>query len=122
MIKKWFLLLVGCLAFSFSARALDLAASKAAAITLPDLAYRDLPLKDILEDIRQKGVAADPEGVGVNLLVKLDEALAAKRFTLSVKAPTVERALKLLAAVAGLYLQYEPAYIVIAPSERMTAE
>lgn len=96
--------------------------SKARSISLPTLQYRDVALKEILDDIQKKSVECDPEGIGVNIIVKLDATLLGKKFTMTINAPSVERALSLLAATAALYVQYESAATVVQKSERIAEE
>ena len=87
--------------------------AKARAITLPNLEYRDTPLKAILNDIVEKSREADPEKAGVNLAINLDDALAGRKLTMAVSKPTVERALKVLGMTAGLAIRYESGVIIV---------
>lgn len=84
-------------------------------LALPDMNFRQAPLRQIIEWIREKSIAADPAGVGANLILKDDPdgASGDMRLTLHVTAPTVRRALNLLATAAGLYVRRDGAAIVI---------
>ena len=98
---------------SATAYATETMLSKARNITLPTLQYRAATIGAILEDIRQKSVELDPERLGINFVITLDDDLLNQTFTMTLNNPTIERALKLLAAVAPLYFQYEPGAIVV---------
>ena len=119
---KILILVLTAVLLASSAMAAETMLSKARSLTLPTLQYRDVPLKDILADIQVKSRSIDPEGTGVNFLVKLDDSMANRKLTMTVNTPTIERALKLLAATAALYIQYNPDVIVIQASERVTGE
>ena len=103
-----------------SAMGLDTMLSKARSITLPTLQYREVTVREILADIQKRGVELDPEGIGINFVIKLDDALLERKLTMTVHTPTLERALSLLAATAALYIQYDPGAIVVQKSERTT--
>ncbi|MCX7817896.1 MAG: hypothetical protein N2652_01590 [Kiritimatiellae bacterium] len=84
-------------------------------LELPDMHFRQAPLAEILAWIRDRSREADPEGVGVNLILKDDAAgtLGAMRLTLRLTRPTVRQALELLATTAGLYIRRERNVAVI---------
>jgi hypothetical protein len=118
--KRVLALLFGLIAVTVLAT--DTMLSKARNIKLPILQYRDVALKEILNDIQKKSIELDPEGIGVNFLIRLDEAELDRKLTMTVNIPTIERALNLLAATAVLYIRYEPNAIVVEKSERITGE
>ena len=99
--------------FAANAFALETMLSKARSITLPTLEYREATVGAILEDIRSKSVELDSEGLGINLVITLDEAVLNKQLTMTLNSPTIERALKLIAATAPIYFQYEPGAILV---------
>ena len=101
------------LLFAVNAFALETMLSKARSITLPSLEYREATVSAILEDIRSKSVELDSEGLGINLVITLDEAVLNKQLTMTLNSPTIERALKLIAATAPIYFQYEPGAILV---------
>lgn len=78
-------------------------------LELPDMNFRQAPLAEILDWIRDRSREADPAGVGVSLILKDDArgTLAATPLTLRLTRPTVRRALDLLATTAGLYIRRE---------------
>ena len=115
------LAVVICL-IALTATATDTMLSKARNITLPTLQYRDIALGEIIQDIQKKCAELDPEGTGVNFLIKLDESELQRKLTMTVNTPTIERALNLLAATAALYIRYEPSAIIVEKSERVTEQ
>mgnify|MGYP003606967568 CR=1 FL=1 len=96
-----------------NAYALETMLSKARDITLPSLQYREATIGAILEDIRTKSVELDAEGLGINFVITLDNDLLNKQLTMTLNNPTIERALKLIAAVAPVYFQYEPSAVLV---------
>ncbi len=84
-------------------------------LELPDMNFRQAPLAEILDWIRDRSREADPSGVGVSLILKDDArgTLAATTLTLRLTRPTVRRALDLLATTAGLYIRRERNVAVI---------
>ena len=93
-------------------------AERMRSILLPDRVFRDVPVVEILETVGADSVGADPEGVGVSLIV-LDNAagtLADQRITITLRGLTVERALRLLAAAAELHLRVDANAVVVTPS------
>ena len=93
--------------------ALETMLSKARNITLPVLQYREATIGAILEDIQNKSIGLDPEGLGINFVITLDESLLNKQLTMTIGNPTIERALKLLAASAPIYFQYQPGAVLV---------
>ncbi len=88
-------------------------------LQLPTLRYRGETLNTILLDIRDLSREADPEGHGVNLILRLPPAEANRKLTLTVGKPTVKRALDLLAATADLRIRYDAAAIVVRKAENV---
>ncbi len=91
-------------------------------LELPDMNFRQAPLSEILDWIRDRSRDADPAGVGVSLILKDDArgTLAATPLTLRLTRPTVRRALDLLATTAGLYIRRERHVAVIERSRIAT--
>ncbi len=90
-------------------------------LPLPDMNFRQATVPEIVEWIREKSIAADPGGNGINLLLK-DNAkgvLASTRLTLTLTKPTVRRALDLLASSANLYIRRDSRVTVIEPSQQV---
>lgn len=110
---KLSILALSLLLFAGNAFALESMLSKARSITLPNLEYRAATVAAILEDIRSKSVDLDPEGLGINFVITLDDTLLNKQLTMTLNAPTIERALKLVAATAPIYFQYEPGAVLV---------
>lgn len=98
----------------------ETAEQRARRIVLPDREVRDQSVVDILTAIADASVQADPEGVGVNIVIRDDAAgsMAGRRLTLLFRAMTVERALRLIASAAALQLQFEPNAVIVSPSRR----
>ena len=96
-----------------NAHALETMLSKARSLTLPTLQYRETSVRAILEDIQRTSAELDAEGIGVNFVIVLDDALLNQQLTMTLNGPTIERALKLLAAIAPVYFQYEPGTILV---------
>lgn len=92
--------------------------SKARNIQLPTVTYREVALRDILEDIRVKSAELDPQTNGVNFFISLDERDLNKKLTMTVGNPTIERLLNLLAASSALYIRYDANIINIEKSGR----
>lgn len=113
-------IILGLLFVATSTMATDTMRSKARALQLPTLQYRDVTLRQILTDIQEKSVSVDPEGTGVNLVIRLDDDQADRKLTMTIKTPTIERALTLLAATAALYIRYDPGAIIIQKSRSVT--
>ncbi len=82
-------------------------------LRLPDMNFRQARLADILDWIRDRSAAADPVGVGANLIFKDDGRLGGISLTIRLKQPTVGEALALLSSVAPLYIRRDPRAIVI---------
>ncbi len=97
------------------------AEQRAREILLPDRVIRDQPVTAILVAIADDSVKADPNGVGVSIIVRDDDAgsMARRRLTLTFRSLTVERALRLLAAAAALRLQFDPNAIIVTPSKNV---
>ena len=119
---KKYLLALAVVILAIQAHAVEFALSKARDITLPALQYREATLRSILDDIQKKSVEADPEKLGVNFVVKLDDTTLDKKLTMTLNSATIERSLNVLAATVSLYIQYDPGAIVIQKSERITTE
>jgi len=94
---------------------------RAQAIVLPDRVIRDQSVTEILEAIAEDSVKADPQGVGVSIVVRDDDAgtMARRRLTLTFRGATVERALRLVAAAAALRLQFDAGAVVVTPSKNV---
>lgn len=95
---------------------------KMAALTLPDMVFRNAPVSEILQWIMDKSAEVDPEKTGVNIIIKddTDRYMAKRRLTMTLKAPTVDQALKLLASTAGLYVRVDERVIVVERSTNVT--
>ena len=87
-------------------------------LMLPDRVFRDESVTAILAYIEMAAAAADPEGVGVNLVVFDDpeRPLDQVRLTLVFRSATVEQALRQIAAAAALTLQFEAHAVIVRPS------
>lgn len=109
-----------CVAALAGLAAAQTAEQRARQIILPDREIRDQSVTDILALIAEESVQADPEGVGVNIVIRDDPAgcMANRRLTLMFRAMTVERALQLIASAAALQLQFEPNAVIVSPSRR----
>ncbi len=90
-------------------------------ITLPDRFFRDEPVSEILRYIEEESARADPDGVGIPLVVMDNEQCRVERtrLTLTFRGVTVEEALRLVAAAAALSLRIEESAVVIAPSKNV---
>ncbi len=95
---------------------------KMAALTLPDMVFRNTPVSEILQWIMENSAEVDPEKTGVNIIIKddADRYMAKRRLTMTLKAPTVDQALKLLASTAGLYVRVDERVIVVERSTNVT--
>ena len=89
--------------------------TKVRTLVLPDLDFRNAPLSAVTDFIVEQSRAADPEGVGVSIILKDDArgTLRSRRLTIGVKKPTIESALRLLSSAAGLLVRIDPGAIVI---------
>lgn len=105
-------------AFAVSAQTVEQRAQK---IVLPDRVIRDQPVTEILEAIAVDSVNADPEGVGISIIIRDDAAgaMAGRRLTLTFRGATVERALRLVAAAAALRMQFDANAVVVTPSKNV---
>lgn len=117
MKRIWLALCLGAVAGLAVAQTAE---QRARTITLPDREVRDQSLVDILTAIADDSVKADPDGIGVNIIIRDDAAgsMAGRRLTLMFRAMTVERALRLIASAAALQLQFEPNAVIVSPSRR----
>lgn len=86
---------------------------KARSILLPTLEYRSITVREIIADIEQKSIDLDPEGVGINFLLLLDDEVAEHRLTMTLREPTIAKALAVIAATVGLDIHYEPRIVRI---------
>lgn len=89
--------------------------TKVRTLVLPDLNFRNASLPEVADFIVEQSRAADPEGVGVSIILKDDArgTLRSRRLTIGVKKPTIENALRLLSSAAGLLVRIDPGAIVI---------
>ncbi len=92
-------------------------------IQLPDANFRDTPLREIINWIRMESVAADPAGVGVNLILKDDPdgRLGSTRLTIRMTRPTVQDLLRRLSTTVGLYVRVDAHAIVIERAQAVSA-
>ena len=104
------------------AQALDSALSKARALTLPTLQYRDASLDSILDDIQKKSREVDPEMWGVHFVIIMGDAALNKKITITLDSATIEQSLNALAAPASFDIKYDPEVIIINSSEPITDE
>ena len=104
------------------AQALNSALSKARALTLPTLQYRDASLGSILDDIQKNSREVDPETWGVHFVVIMGDAALNKKITITLNSATIEHSLNVLAAPASLDIKYDPEVIIINSSEPITDE
>lgn len=90
-------------------------ASKVHTIVLPDMNFRNAPLSEIVDFIVDRSREADPEGVGVSIIVKDDArgTLRNRRLTISLRKPTIEEAFRLLSSAAGLTLRIDRSAVVV---------
>ncbi len=88
-------------------------------IRLPDMDFRQAPVVEIVDWIREESAKADPAGIGLSVVLKDDArgTIAATRLTLGLTRPTVQRALDLLATSANLYIRRDARAVVIEPSK-----
>ncbi len=94
--------------------------SKARNLTLPTFQYRDATVQTILEDIQKQSVELDSEGVGINFVLTIDDALLNRTLTMTLAHPTIERALKFIASTAPITFQYDAAAIVVRENTNTT--
>ncbi len=106
--------LLGALQASTAGAAEPLSA-KLDGLIIPDLAFRRAPLKEIIDYVVEQSRELDPEGVGVNVLLKLPESIQKQEFTLSIRKASVRRVIHLIAAVADLHLRIEAYAVVFEP-------
>lgn len=91
-------------------------------LILPDLAFRRAPLKEIIDYVVEQSRELDPEGVGVNVILKLPESIQKQEFTLSIRKASVRRVIHLIAAVADLHLRIESYAVVLEPVSEATTK
>ena len=89
--------------------------TKVRTLVLPDLNFRNASLPEVTDFIVEQSRAADPEGVGVSIILKDDArgTLRSRRLTIGVKKPTLEYALRILSSAAGLLVRIDRSAIVI---------
>lgn len=90
-------------------------AFKVHTIVLPDMNFRNATLSQIVDFIVDRSREADPEGVGVSIIVKDDArgTLRNRRLTLNLRKPTIEEAFRLLSSAAGLTLRIDRSAVVV---------
>ncbi len=119
---KLTLMILAMMMLAMSLRAGETMQARASRFLLPSLVYRDMPLSDIVDDVVAKSKKIDPEGIGVNVVLKVDDATANRKLTMSVGRPTVERILNLIASTAVLQIRYDPDAVVLEQPAAVTTD
>ena len=93
-------------------------------IILPRVNFTDATVREVIESIRQRAVAldntaADGEGKGVNIVVKIDNATANQPITIDLTNIPLREALDYVTRLANLKMKIDPYAILIVP---VTAE
>lgn len=108
------------LILTINARVADtpaLVQDRLAKIIIPTIEFRDTPLGDALAFLREKAVELDPEKKGVNVAHIAPEGAPEPKLTVSFKDIPLTEALKYIAALSGLAVEYGDAGVVLsAPS------
>ena len=119
--RKWPaypLLIVSFMVFftgNLSGHAEETIYQKLNSIQLPELSFRHAPLESVLEKVREESVKNDSEGVGVNIVSFLDAETMAGPLTISLKAGSVGRAIKLICAPLHVRVVVEYGAVAIKP-------
>ena len=107
MILTLFAMAVGsaCLAAGVSEQKPASLASKLNSIVIPEVAFREATLSDVVEFLVATARQGDPEGIGVNILL-MDRENNSK-ITMSLKKVTLRKVLEVVAELAWVSLDID---------------